>query len=87
MKGRWRLFLRVLAYNLFKDKRGSQLVEEGLLLGISLAAMAVVASMATGVLNSVKAAYEGARSNLDSFLTQVLQNDLNKIWEYVFGNG
>lgn len=72
---------------LLKDKRGSQLIEEGMLLGISLVAMAVVATMASNILGSVKSAYDNARSSLDQFLTEVLRDDFNRIWDFVFGKG
>ena len=81
-----KLLFKVLL-TLLKDKRGSQLIEEGMLLGISLVAMAVVATMASNILGSVKSAYDNARSSLDQFLTEVLRDDFNKIWDFVFGKG
>jgi len=81
-----KLLFRVLI-SLLKDRRGSQLIEEGMLLGISLVAMAVVATMASNILGSIKSAYDNARSSLDQFLTEVLRDDFNKIWDFVFGKG
>ncbi|GEM_PF-1507872 len=78
--------VRVLRY-LARDRRGSQLIEEGMLLGISLVAMTVVATMASNILGSIKAAYDNARSSLDQFLTEVLRDDFNKMWDFVFGGG
>ena len=83
---RIKAFIKILL-TLLKDKQGSQLIEEGMLLGISLVAMAVVATMASNILGSVKSAYDNARSSLDQFLTEVLRDDFNKIWDFVFGKG
>ena len=77
---RIKAFIKILL-TLLKDKQGSQLIEEGMLLGISLVAMAVVATMASNILGSVKSAYDNARSSLDQFLTEVLRDDFNKIWD------
>ena len=78
--------VRVLWF-IAKNKRGSQLVEEGMLLGISLVSMAIVATMATNMLNSIKNIYDSARNSLDQFLTKVLRDDFDKIWNFVFGKG
>jgi len=78
--------LRVLIYVL-RSKKGSQLVEEGMLLGISLVAMTIVAAMASDILGSIKVAYENARSSLDQFLTEVLRDDFDKLWNFIWGKG
>lgn len=78
--------VRVLWF-IAKNKRGSQLVEEGMLLGLSLVSMAIVATMATNMLNSIKSIYDSARNSLDQFLTKVLRDDFDKIWNFVFGKG
>lgn len=83
---RLKTLVKILKFVL-KSQRGSQLVEEGMLLGISLVAMAVVATMASNILGSIKSAYDSARSSLDQFLTEVLRDDFNKIWNFIFGGG
>jgi len=67
------------------NKKGSQLVEEGLLIGLSMLALVVVASMVSNILGNVQQIYSSSQNSLDKFLVEVLGRDLDKIWnETVF---
>ena len=66
-------------------RRGSQLVEEGLLLGVSLVALVILLSLLTNIIASVKAAYYGSESALDKFLVEVLGKDLNELYNATIG--
>ncbi|HDD63967.1 MAG: hypothetical protein DRJ32_01160 [Thermoprotei archaeon] len=68
-----------------RRRRGSQLVEEGLLLGISLIALMIVVSMVSGLLTTIQTAVASTQDSFDKFLTQVFRDDFNKIWEFIFG--
>jgi len=81
----WIKDLKILE-KIIKNKYGSQLIEEALLLGISLISLTIIASMASGVLSSISQAYEGTRKTLDQFLVKVLDEDFEKIWGFITGN-
>lgn len=82
----WKENLKIM-YRIMKNKLGSQLIEEALLLGISLISLTIIASMASGVLSSINQAYEGTRKTLDQFFVKVLDEDFEKIWSFITGKG
>jgi len=67
------------------NKKGSQLVEEGLLIGLSMLALVVVASMVSNILGNVQQIYSSSQNSLDKFLVEVLGRDLDKIWNETVG--
>ncbi|RLE68144.1 MAG: hypothetical protein DRJ34_03605 [Thermoprotei archaeon] len=82
----WKKDIKII-YRVVKNRLGSQLIEEALLLGISLISLTVIASMASGVLSSINQAYEGTRKTLDQFFVKVLDEDFEKIWGFITGKG
>ncbi len=67
------------------DRRGSQLVEEGLLIGLSMMALVVIISMVSGLFSSLKGIYTSGHESLDKFIVDVLGKDLDKIWNSTVG--
>lgn len=62
-------------------RRGSPLVEEGLLLGLSIVTLTVVLSIVVGLLSGVQNTFDLSIFNGDAFLDQI-QQSLNKVLEY-----
>jgi hypothetical protein len=64
-----------------KRSRGSPLVEEGLLLGLSIITLTVVLSIIIGLLSGVQKTFDLSIFNGDTFLSQ-LQQSIDKILQY-----
>jgi len=64
-----------------KRSRGSPLVEEGLLLGLSIVTLTVVLSIIVGLLSGVQKTFDLSIFNGDTFLNQ-LQQSIDKILQY-----
>ncbi|MBM5805079.1 MAG: hypothetical protein FJZ49_03285 [Candidatus Verstraetearchaeota archaeon] len=64
-----------------KRSRGSPLVEEGLLLGLSIVTLTVVLSIIIGLLSGVQKTFDLSIFNGDTFLSQ-LQQSIDKILQY-----
>ncbi len=62
-------------------RRGSPLVEEGLLLGLSIVTLTVILSIVVGLLSGVQNTFDLSIFNGDAFLSQI-QQSLNKVLEY-----
>ena len=66
-------------------RRGSQLVEEGLLLAVALMALIMILSMISGFMHTLQKVYESSQNSLDKFLVEVLRDDLDAIWNATIG--
>lgn len=64
-----------------KRMRGSPLVEEGLLLGLSIVTLTVVLSVIVGLLSGVQKTFDLSIFNGDT-ITQSLQQTINNILQY-----
>jgi hypothetical protein len=64
-----------------KGSRGSPLVEEGLLLGLSIITLTVVLSIIVGLLSGVQKTFDLSIFN-NNTLTQNLQQTINNILQY-----
>jgi len=71
--------------NVRMNKRGSQLVEEGLLLAVALMALVILLSMISGFMSTLKTAYQNSQDSLDKFLVEVLRDDLDTLWNATIG--
>jgi len=67
---------------LIEDIRASPLVEEGMLIGVSIIMLTMLLSLISGIFGGVKNAFEGTNASMDSIFGQISE-ELNKIWEYV----
>ncbi len=68
-----------------RKSRGTQMVEESLLLAVSLMALMIILSMISGFLTTVKQAYENSQNSLDKFLVEVFRDDLDTLWNSTIG--
>ncbi len=66
----------------WKNKRGSPLLEEGLLLGIAAVAFSVVLSIIAGVLLGIKGYYSSFSSNITTSFNDIL-NQIGSILEQI----
>ncbi|HRR55166.1 MAG TPA: hypothetical protein P5290_07455 [Candidatus Methanomethylicus sp.] len=57
-----------------RNKRGSPLVEEGLLLGLSIVSLTVVLSIVVGLLSGVQNTFDLSIFNGQDFLDQIRQS-------------
>ncbi|MDH5811467.1 MAG: hypothetical protein QXO54_02295 [Candidatus Methanomethylicaceae archaeon] len=64
-----------------KSTRGSPLVEEGLLLGLSIITLTVVLSIIVGLLSGVKDTFDLSIFRGEEFMSQ-LQQSIQKILQY-----
>lgn len=64
-----------------KSLRGSPLVEEGLLLGLSIITLTVVLSIIVGLLSGVKDTFDLSIFRGEEFMSQ-LQQSIQKILQY-----
>ncbi|RLF20361.1 MAG: hypothetical protein DRN15_06995 [Thermoprotei archaeon] len=74
--------VRKVVLKLLKDKRASPLIEEGMLIGLSVITLTILLSIITGILGGLKSAYVGAESSFNNIIEQII-GELNKLWEYV----
>lgn len=65
--------------------KGSQLVEEGLLLAVALMALIMILSMVSGFMATLQKVYENSQNSLDKFLVEVLRDDLDALWNATIG--
>lgn len=65
--------------------KGSQLVEEGLLLAVALMALMMILSMVSGFMATLQKVYENSQNSLDKFLVEVLRDDLDALWNVTIG--
>ncbi len=65
-----------------RNKRGSPLVEEGLLLGISIVSLTVVLSIVVGLLSGVQNTFDLSFFNGQDFLDQLKQS-LDQVLEFL----
>ncbi|RLE77049.1 MAG: hypothetical protein DRJ44_02930 [Thermoprotei archaeon] len=68
-----------------KGRRGSQMIEEGLLLGLSLVAMMILLTLLSDLIATLKLAYQGSEGALDKFIVEVLGEDLDAIYNATIG--
>jgi len=66
-------------------KKGSQMIEEGLLLGLSLIAMVILLTLLSDLIATLKLAYQGSEGALDKFIVEVLGEDLDAIYNATIG--
>jgi len=59
---------------LLKDIRGSPLVEEGILLSLTIVSLAVVLSLIVGIFSGVEKALGGANQAVNNFLVSALDS-------------
>ncbi len=81
--------LRHVIKRLIEDIRASPLVEEGMLIGISIIMLTMLLSLVSGIFGGVKNALDGANGSMNSIFDQIA-SELNQIWQYVsglFGSG
>ncbi len=65
--------------------KGSQLVEEGLLLAIALMALIMILSMISGFMGTLQKVYESSQNSLDKFIVEILRDDLDALWNATIG--
>ncbi|RLE94778.1 MAG: hypothetical protein DRN04_02610 [Thermoprotei archaeon] len=67
------------------NKRGAQLLEEGLLLALAVMALAVLIAIASGIFTNLKDLLIGQDKSLEKFLVEVLRDDLDTLWNNILG--
>ncbi|RLF16220.1 MAG: hypothetical protein DRJ66_03370 [Thermoprotei archaeon] len=73
--------LKRLKY-LIKDVRASPLIEEGMLIGLSLITLTMLLSMVTGIFGGLKGLFGQAQGGATSLFNEIAQQ-LDKIWQYI----
>lgn len=68
--------------SLIRDVRASPLVEEGMLIGISIIMLTMLLSIVSGIFGGVREAFTGANSSMASIFEKIA-SELDKIWEYI----
>ncbi|RLE83215.1 MAG: hypothetical protein DRJ52_00110 [Thermoprotei archaeon] len=67
------------------NKRGAQLLEEGLLLALAVMAIAVLVAIVGGIFTNIKDLMIGQEKSLEKFLVEVLRDDLDTLWNNILG--
>ena len=67
---------------IIKNKRGSPLVEEGLLLGIAAVAFSIILSLVAGIMVGIKGYYTSLFNSFGSSIND-FWNQLNKVLEEI----
>ncbi|MCD6095406.1 MAG: hypothetical protein J7J99_02425 [Thermoprotei archaeon] len=67
---------------LIRDIKASPLVEEGMLIGLSLITLTMLLSMVTGIFGGLKGLFGHAQGGADSLFNEIAQQ-LDKIWQYI----
>ncbi|RLE66389.1 MAG: hypothetical protein DRJ38_01705 [Thermoprotei archaeon] len=79
------LVIKLLLDSKTRRKKGSQMIEEGLLLGLSLVAMMILLTLLSDLIATLKVAYQGSEGALDKFIVEVLGEDLDAIYNATIG--
>jgi len=74
-----KIFRRIL------NRRGAQLLEEGLLLALAVMALAVLVAIVSGIFTNLKDLIVGQEKSLEKFLVEVLRDDLDTLWNNILG--
>ncbi|MCD6458463.1 MAG: hypothetical protein DRJ44_00425 [Thermoprotei archaeon] len=79
------LVRRLMLERKLRNNKGSQLVEEGLLLGLSLIAMIILLSLLSNIIATLKVTYQSSEGALDKFLIEILGDDLDALYNATLG--
>ena len=74
--------LKVLLRRLLADIRASPLVEEGMLIGVSVITLALLLSLISGIFGGLKGLLHGSTNSFESIFNEIVK-ELDKIWEYI----
>ncbi len=74
--------IRKFLESLIRETRASPLVEEGMLIGLSIIMLTMLLSIVSGIFGGVREAFAGANNSMNSIFQQIA-SELNKIWEYI----